>query len=267
MPGLVPENGHHQRNYEFNDDAGSVLTRYAAVRASEPSDGETTLTPRHSVVSLETQKTAPEKVMRSDLEAAHELLKVISEGSIFLVNAVLGHVHPDARDEVGRTALSHAADKGKLEVSKTLIAHGASVSARQWSVTSWTGGRNPVAESGATPLYYAIRGGHLEIVKLLLQHGANPGARPTAGMTPLILASELGFVEIVKLLLAKNVDVNARTFKDVWSLLPLFPRLSFYLRITLMPHATWKNYSQDIRDGHLSMGRQLRAISKSRTYF
>jgi ankyrin repeat protein len=151
----------------------------------------------------------------SDPEAAKNIMVAISHGATLLLKAVLEHAHVDARDNKGRTALSHTAEKGQLEIAEVLLEHGASASARQWSVTGWADGRNPYRESGATPLYYATRSCHLDMVKLLLEHGANPQARTTAGGTPLAVACAFGDIEIVKLLLSKKVDVNARNYKDV----------------------------------------------------
>lgn len=157
-------------------------------------------------------------MLPSDFEAAESLKTAVFNGSVFLLKAVLPHVHVDARDRKGRTALSHAAEQGKFEIAKILVEEGASVSAQQWSVTGWAEDRNPYAESGASALYHAIANHHKDIVELLLNHGANPDARMTSGCRPLQLASVKNSIEIVRLLLSKRVNLDARNFKDVRSL-------------------------------------------------
>lgn len=199
-----------QRGHEFTQDVGCSLKEYAISIGAGARDG-LSVSSRQSITSAETYV----ENLPSGPEAAKEIKVAISHGGVLLLKAILGHAHVDARDNKGRTALSHAAEKGELEIAKTLLEHGALVSARQYSVTGWAEGRNPYHESGATPLWYATRHRHLDIVKLLLEHGANPQVRTTSGSTPLSVAAERGYSQIVKLLLSKKVDVNARSYNSV----------------------------------------------------
>lgn len=171
---------------------------------------------KHSVTSEETCVLN----LPSGPDAAKDFKFAISQGGILLLKTILAHAHVDARDNKGRTALSHAAENGQLEIVDVLLKNGASVSARQWSLSGWAEGIYPYHNSGATALWHATRSRHLEIVKLLLEYGANPQARTTAGITPLTVACRHGCTEIVKVLLSKRVDVNVRSYKDVRYLHP-----------------------------------------------
>lgn len=200
---------------EFNTDLGSALNDYAAstVDERESADYMSIMSETQSIVSSTT--TATHNAQPTNLEAAESLKMAVSNDSVFLLEAILPHVHVDTRDRKGRIALSHAAEQGKLEIAKVLVEAGASNSARQWSITGWAEGRNPYSESGASPLYHAIANHHKDIVELPLNHGANPESRTTSGCRPLQLAAVKNDIEIVKLLLSKHVDLDERNFKDV----------------------------------------------------
>lgn len=205
-------NQFNKKNIEFNPDVGSSLLEYAStLDAVKLPDDQTT----KSIVHLQNLAYQQAPNLPSGPEAAKEIKAAVARGGVLLVKAILEHVHVDARDKKGRTALSHAAERGQLEMAQFLLDNGASVSARQWSVSGWAEGRSPYRNSGATPLWHATASGHLKMVKLLLAHGANPQARTTAGGTPLAMACQNGCTEIVKVLLSKGVDVNARNYKDV----------------------------------------------------
>lgn len=72
----------------------------------------------------------------------------------------------DQTDDMGRTALHHAACAGRLEVARALLERGARVDAR--------------ASGGETPLEFALRGHYLALIDLLRKRmGADaPGAEP-----------------------------------------------------------------------------------------
>lgn len=237
-----------QGKVEFNPDVGTSLLEYAStVKAVAHPDDEATTLPRYSVDLEEKSR----QNLPSGPEAAKNIRVAIMQGGGLLLKAILTHAHVDARDNKGRTALSHAAEKGQLESVKILLKHGASVSARQWSVTGWAGGKSPYRHSGATALWQATEYGHLEIVKLLLEHGANPQVRTTAGGTPLSVACKNGNAEIVKLLLSKGVDVNVRSYKDVRSSPPpsflrMCQMLIFFIGKGLGTY-TWSSISEFCR--------------------
>ncbi|OJJ29798.1 hypothetical protein ASPWEDRAFT_297850 [Aspergillus wentii DTO 134E9] len=199
-----------QGDYHFSNDLGTALTKYAASVVDVRSEDQSIISQTESTISVAPLPAAP-----SGIEQAEGLKSAVSNNSVFLLKTLLQHVHVDSRDRKGRTALSHASEQGKLEIARLLIEHGASVSARQWSVSGWSEGRNPYWESGATPLYYAVSQRHTDIVRLLLLHGANPEARKTSGCPLVQTAAGVDCIEIVRLLLDKKVDVNARNYKDL----------------------------------------------------
>ncbi|ODM14982.1 hypothetical protein SI65_09477 [Aspergillus cristatus] len=202
--------------YEFSDDLGSVLTKYAESVVDYQPDDDHPSSVSHTDLSIGSV-TLQTPSLRSDVEAAEELKKVILNGSDFLAKAVLQQVHVDVRDRNGRTALSYAAEHGKFEMAKLLLEAGASVSIRQWSLSGWPDGYDPYFHSGATPIYWAARNGRLRILELILQHGTNPNTRTTPGRTPLHEACQRNHIECVRLLLSKKADVNARSYSDGWS--------------------------------------------------
>ncbi|KAJ5988518.1 ankyrin repeat-containing domain protein [Penicillium waksmanii] len=192
-----------QGKIEFNPDVGTSLFEYAStVKAAEHPDDEATPFPRHLADHEETSRPN----LPSGPEAAKDIKAAMMQGGGLLLKAILAHAHVDARDKKGRTALSHAAEKGQLESVKILLKHGASVSARQWSVTGWAGGKSPYRHSGATALWQATEYGHLEIVKLLLEHGANP-----EGWAPIHGAVCRDSVEVLQLLIDHGALIELPT--------------------------------------------------------
>lgn len=196
-------------HFEFNDDLGSALKRYAE------SVSEARGSIIHNEPEVRSMISTREEVSRSDPDAADELKTAVLSGSIPLVKATLQYVAVDARDPKGRTPLSHAAERGKVEVAKLLLERGATVSIRQWSTTLWDNGCEPHFDSGATAIYWAAKSGHTVLTELLLRHGANPNCRTTSGRTPLQEACKENSFECAKLLLSKNADVNAQSYSDV----------------------------------------------------
>jgi hypothetical protein len=200
------------QNHDFNDDAGSALSNYATSIVDVQQDESSVKKPLgRSIARTEKPKTD----IQTRIKLARELKIGIDGNSKFVVKAVLQHVDVDVRGRKGRTALSHAAEAGNVEITKLLLEEGASISARQYSVSGWAGGHNPHHCSGITPLHWAARKGHKQVVELLLQYGANPNARGTAGRAPIQEASCGNHIEVVKLLLSKKADVNAQSYYDV----------------------------------------------------
>jgi len=102
----------------------------------------------------------------------------------------------DTRDEIGKTPLIIAAEKGNLPIVQLLIQYGADVNAQnnlQW-----------------TALMFASGFGHTAIVKLLVENKADLNAVSQADYTALILASVGGYTEIVDLLLEKGADTSPK---------------------------------------------------------
>ncbi|KND94757.1 Ankyrin repeat domain-containing protein 50 [Tolypocladium ophioglossoides CBS 100239] len=117
-------------------------------------------------------------------------------------------VHVDARNVVGRTALSRAAGSGRDSVVKLLLESGrADADSRD--------------DGGLTVLAYAAKRGHATTVKLLLDSGkATTEPRDLNGGTPLSYAAERGHDEVVEVLLAAGgVDPNSRDSSNMTPLL------------------------------------------------
>jgi ankyrin repeat protein len=118
-------------------------------------------------------------------------------GDALAVRAFLqSGMKPDATDKDGRSALTAAADEGRLDVVKLLLAAGARVDGTD-------------RKFKRTPLVWAASRGHGEVVAFLLSKGADKDARDEkAGMSALIAASFRGHGDTVKLLLDKGVKVD-----------------------------------------------------------
>ncbi|KAL6690214.1 hypothetical protein J3F84DRAFT_405362 [Trichoderma pleuroticola] len=104
----------------------------------------------------------------------------------------------EAKDEIGQTPLSWAAENGHEAVVKLLVKRRADVG---------TKGRY-----GETPILKAANNGHEATVKLLVDKGADIMARDRLNRTPLLVAAENGHEAVVKLLLERGVDVEARHY-------------------------------------------------------
>ncbi|RPB29649.1 hypothetical protein L211DRAFT_743632, partial [Terfezia boudieri ATCC MYA-4762] len=99
------------------------------------------------------------------------------------------------RSEVGRTALSHAADRGAI----------VGILLREAEWIQITGNKN-----GYAPLSLAAEYGRLPAVKMLPRDPrVDPNYKNEDGQTPLALAAQSYYVEMVKLLLGDpRVDYN-----------------------------------------------------------
>lgn len=184
-----------QEDHEFDDNLGPALEDYTS-----------------SVVDMEldVNSTARATTKRSDRGAALELKNIVSDGSTFDLEAALQDIEVDARDRIGRTALSYAAEWGKYDAAKALLDGGASVFTRVWNLTGSDDGHNPEFSCGATPLWWAAWRSQASIVDLLLRRGANPNSRTTAGRSPLQDSCWEGDIASARLLLDKGADVNAQ---------------------------------------------------------
>ena len=121
-------------------------------------------------------------------------------GHIQDVEQLLGApgIHVNAKDKYGDTALSMAAEGGKLAIVELLLEAGADVNAKN--------------EDGNTALMWAAgEFGHTDIVgRLLGVPGIHVNAKNKHGFTALKLAAGDGWTAIVELLLNAGADVNAK---------------------------------------------------------
>jgi ankyrin repeat protein len=117
-----------------------------------------------------------------------------NEASVKLLLAEGAEV--DARDEIGKTPLIIAADKGYFPIVQLLIQNGADINAQH--NLHWTA------------LMFAAGKGHSAIVKLLVENGANINFVSKSDYTALILASAAGYAEIVDLLLENGAYTSPK---------------------------------------------------------
>ena len=115
------------------------------------------------------------------------LLEAIHHGDLRAVGSALkSGASAGTRDELGSTALMHAAAYGSLECMRALIAAGADV--------------NASSNAAFTALMWAAS--EPAKLRLLLSRGAAVGARSKDGNTALILARQNGFADSIRVLLA-----------------------------------------------------------------
>lgn len=98
-------------------------------------------------------------------------------------------------NQLGETALMHAAWKGRIEAARWLLAHGARVDSEsmQW-----------------TALHYAVFAGHSDIAALLLEKGADLNARTPNGSSVLMMAVYEGHEDVARWLLARGADTSVK---------------------------------------------------------
>ena len=125
------------------------------------------------------------------------LLQAVIESNEASVKLLLAEgAEVDARDEIGKTPLIIAADKGYFPIVQLLIQNGADINAQH--NLHWTA------------LMFAAGNGHSAIVKLLVEKGANMNFVSKSDYTALILASAAGYAEIVDLLLENGADTSPK---------------------------------------------------------
>ena len=128
----------------------------------------------------------------------------------------------EARDALGRTPLSHAAEGACNAVAKFLLQHGAKLDTHSATHSQppdnkkkliWDRSplpRHAVLEQpnpgGFTPLHYAASLGNTAIATLFLSYGAAVDARDAAGRTALMLAAGDGARGVAQLLLDRSAD-------------------------------------------------------------
>ena len=115
-------------------------------------------------------KDAPELVNVPSRSGLTPLMATASNRGGAMTALLLDHGADDeAKDRAGRTALSHAAEKGNTEALRVLLTRGDAVV-------------NLADRQGMTPLMYAAASGSdPRALELLLDHGAKTGRKDTKG--------------------------------------------------------------------------------------
>jgi ankyrin repeat protein len=132
-------------------------------------------------------------LVRTVTAADADLLTAIRDDDISAVRRLLtSGANPDARDDLGATALMHAAAFSSLDGLRALLDKGADVSAS--------------TPGGATALMWAV--GDVAKVQLLLDRGAAVNASMKDGTTALLAAARRGNVEVMRLLLDRKADTG-----------------------------------------------------------
>ncbi|RKL09689.1 hypothetical protein BFJ70_g16644 [Fusarium oxysporum] len=118
------------------------------------------------------------------------------EGVVALLLATEG-IDANSKDDSGQTPLSWAAEKGHEGVIALLLA---------------TKGidANSKDDSGQTPLFYALRSGYAAIGRLLCVKGPSIVAKDKDGRTPLSDAVRSGHKAVTRLFLTKDANVNIK---------------------------------------------------------
>lgn len=114
--------------------------------------------------------------------------------------------HPkniNKKDELGYTALHHAAIAGKVEVVSLLLEAGEQVDSK--------------GQDGATPLRCAVQEGHTGVVALLLAKGASIQDKDEDELTVLHCAAGEGHEPIARLLLSRAPYLANEQSKSGWS--------------------------------------------------
>lgn len=133
------------------------------------------------------------KFINEELDGS-PLITAAIRGKVSFVKTLVNKLGADknVKDEVGDTALVHAAFNGYLPVVQTLLEAGV-------DLTGISAGAAVNAAAG---------NGHGDILDALLKAGVDKDARDEKGGTPLLEAAYFGRLPIVKTLVAARADVN-----------------------------------------------------------
>lgn len=171
------------------------------------------------------------RVNSETLEAG--FLSAAKKGLTGIFSVLLSKVNLDARDEIGSTALMHAAENGRLEVVNLLIAANANIDAKnnkpgitplhyaanEGVVNALLAAKADIHDKDneykATPLIWAASNGRTSAVEALLKVN-EPGIinnKDCYGATPLLHAANKGHVDTVRLLVRAGADIKIKALK------------------------------------------------------
>ncbi len=119
----------------------------------------------------------------------------VKEGKKDLIPILLdAKANIEAKDRVGKTPLTVAAEGRDIEIVKILVERGADVNARD--------------QIGGSPLLWASGLGSPEVVKFLIEKKADVNVVDVNGLSPLLWASSIGSPDAVKALVAAGAKVD-----------------------------------------------------------
>ncbi len=135
------------------------------------------------------------------IELSEPFLRAVWQGDVEGASAALAtddnSEKVNSPDELERTPLLIATEKGDSEMARFLLENGAAV--------------NIAAPNGNTPLIFIVhKTGNVEITRYLLENGATVNARNGVGETALMYAAWQGYADIVALLLAHDADATLK---------------------------------------------------------
>jgi cytohesin len=160
------------------------------------------------------------------------LMQAADEGHVAIVRRLLAAgAAPDARDELGQTALRKAVSAGgHLEACRRLLDMPESNGQSQFEVIRALRAAgadvNAADAGGQTPLLAAAAGGYWELIDVLLPLGADVNAADRRGETPLLAACESGHTGRIRQLLAAGADPNVMNRSGETPLLTVLTRAS-----------------------------------------
>jgi ankyrin repeat protein len=132
------------------------------------------------------------------------LIYAVINGDVNLVKLLLNYDDTciDFQDEDGKTALTHACERGNIDISSLLLSKNADLLHQDFN--------------GRTPLIYTVINGDVNLVKLLLNNDdTNIDIQDDQGKTALIHASAKGDVRSAKLLLAHGANIHLKDEEGV----------------------------------------------------
>lgn len=179
-----------------NADVAELILKGGASPNCSASDGNTPL-------SLAVEGKSP-RMVEALLKAGAQptdaiLVAAVWAGEVEMALMLIrAGANPNARDDLGQSALHRAAEMGELEIVRALIQARA---------------KRDLKANGTTPLLIAIQNGHEACAIELIRGGADLTPTTAAGLlrrNALMLASSTGRVEVVRALLKAGADPEAK---------------------------------------------------------